>query len=170
MRSLYCLGILLIPSAIIINTHEMLSDSIRPMFNLILASLGGALFLAWLILRQAERRRNSKVLQYLLVFMGIFVFFSSWNVLWKASEELLSSYYERRGETDVADGFNYFYPGASGMGYANGFTSFPIDVREVLIFGGFPALFLVMPLGLILTFRNQQGEQSVPPKSDRAGG
>jgi hypothetical protein len=93
--------------------------------------------------------------------VSVFLFFATWIVLWFVSEQLLIDHYLRvRGSGDT--GYNYFYPGASGMGYAEGLARPDKILSRVLWFGGIGALLLSVPFGALLTGFKRQREQDGP--------
>ncbi|MBB5353939.1 hypothetical protein HNR46_004209 [Haloferula luteola] len=174
MRTLICIGILLAVAAAFFAVHDMLSATITSMFRLGVGSMLIALSLAAIILRWVESRDFGLFRSTASSAAVVFLFFGTWISLWFVSEQLLIDHYLRvRGGGDT--GYNYFYPGASGMGYAEGLSQPDKILGRVLRVGGVGALLLSIPFGAILTAYKRQSEQGVAPQpaarseSDLAG-
>jgi len=155
MRTLVCIGILLAIAAAFFAVHEMVSGPITSMFQLAVGAMLIALILSAPILRSIEKRDCGVIRATALSFVSVFVFFAIWIVLWFVSEQLLIDHYLRvRGGGDT--GYNYFYPNASGVCYAEGLSRPDKIPGRVLRVGGFGALLLYVPFGAILTaFKTQ---------------
>ena len=159
MRSLICTGFLLAIAAIFFGFHEMLSTTIPSMFRMAVASAIVAGLIAFLIFTWTEKRKFGFVASAALSGISVFLFFGVWIALWFISEQVLIDHYLRvRGGGDT--GYSYFYPGASGMGYADGLSKPGRILSKILWTGGIGAFALSIPFGLILThFKNQSGHQ-----------
>lgn len=161
MRSLVCIGILLVIGAVFFAVHDMLSKTIPSMFQLAVGSMLIAAILAVIILRWTERRQFGFAGASALAGITVFLFFATWIVLWFISEQILIDHYVRvRGGGDT--GYNHFYPAASGMGFAEGFSRPGNILSRVLRVGGIGALLLSTPFGAILTAFKRQSEQGAP--------
>lgn len=160
MRTLICIGILLAIAAGFLVVHEMVSGAITSMLQLAVGSMLFAVSLSALMLRRAEKRDLGLLRSAAVSGVSVFLFFATWIVLWFVSEQLLIDHYLRvRGGGDT--GYNYFYPEASGMGYAEGLSQPGRIVSRVVSIGGIGALLLGVPFGAILTaFKNEAGEQA----------
>jgi hypothetical protein len=163
MRTLVCIGILIAIAAAFFAVHDMLSRTIPSMLRLAVGSMVIALSLAAIILRLVERRDFGPFRSTAFSAVAVFLFFGTWIALWFVSEQILIDHYLRvRGGGDT--GYNHFYPGASGMGYAEGLSQPDKIVSRVLRVGGFGALLLSVPFGAILTAFKRQSEQGVAPQ------
>jgi hypothetical protein len=158
MRTLVCIGILLAIATAFFGVHDMLSRTIPSMLQLAVGSSLIALILTAVILRWVENRDFGLLRATAFSAASVFLFFSTWIVLWFVSEQLLIDHHLRvRGGGDT--GYNYFYPGASGMGYAEGLSQPNKVFGRVLKVGGVGALLLSVPFGAILTAFRRQSEQ-----------
>lgn len=163
MRTLICIGILLAVAAAFFAVHDMLSATITSMFRLGVGSMLIALCLPAIILRWVEKQGFGLFRTTAFSASAVFLFFGTWIALWFVSEQLLIDHYLRvRGGGDT--GYNYFYPGASGMGYAEGLSQPVRILSRVLRVGGVGALLLSVPFGAILTAFKRQSEQGVAPQ------
>jgi hypothetical protein len=130
--------------------HDMLSRTIPSMLRLAVASAVVATLIAFLIMRWTEKRRFGFQKTAALAGVSVFIFFGVWIALWFTSEQVLIDCYLRTdGGGDM--GSNYFYPGASGMGYAEGLSKPWSVVRKILWIGGIGSFVLSVPFGAILT-------------------
>ena len=160
MRTLVCIGILLAIAAAFFAVHDMVSRTIPSMLRLAVGSMLIGISLTAIIMRWTEKRDLGLFRATALSGFSIFLFFATWIVLWFVSEQLLIDHYLRvRGGGDT--GYNYFYPGASGMGYAEGLSQPAKILSRVLQIGGFSALLLSLPFGAILTAFKRQSEHDV---------
>lgn len=158
MRSLICTGCLLSVAAMFFGVHDMLSRTIPSMLRLAIASAILASLIAFLIMRWTEKSRFGFQKTAALAGVSVFVFFGVWIALWFTSEQVLIDYYLRtRGGGDT--GYNYFYPGASGMGYAEGLSNPWRIVRRIFWIGGIGSFVFSVPFGTILTRYKNPSEQ-----------
>jgi len=161
MRTLICIAILLAVAAAFFAVHDMLSATITSMFRLGVGSMLIALSRAAIILRWVEKRDFGLFRTTAFSAAAVFLFLGTWIALWFVSEQLLIDHYLRiRGGGDT--GYNYFYPGASGMGYAEGLSQPDKILSRVLRVGGVGALLLSVPFGAILTAFIRQESESGP--------
>jgi hypothetical protein len=161
MRTLICIGILLAVAAAFFAVHDMLSATITSMFRLGIGSMLIALILVAIILRWVEKRDFGLFRATAFSAVSVFLFLGTWISLWFVSEQLLIDHYLRvRGGGDT--GYNYFYPGDSGMGYAEGLSQPDKILNRVVRVGSFGALLLSVPFGAILTAFKRQSEQDAP--------
>lgn len=169
MRSLVCAGILLAIGSAFLTLHELVSSPITSMFRLAVGAMLIAVLLAFLILRWVETRRFGLIGATGFAGLSVFVFFATWIVLWFVSEQCLIDHYLRiRGGGDT--GYNYFYLGASGMGYAEGLSKPDKIFTRVIQVGGIGALLLCVPFGAILTaFKGQSEPDQTTPISGLLG-
>ena len=157
MRTLVCIGILLAVAAAFFAVHDMLSRTIPSMLRLAVGSMLIALGLTGVILRWVEKREFGLFQTAAFSAASTFLFFATWIALWFVSEQLLIDHYLHvRGGGDT--GYNYFYPGASGMGYAVGLSQPDRILSLVLRVGSVGALLLSVPFAAILTAFKGQSE------------
>ena len=129
------------------------------MLQLAVASMVIATIVASFILRWVEKRGFGFFGATASAGVSVFLFFAAWIVLWFVAEQLrIDHYLGVRGAGDT--GYNYFYPGASGMGYAEGLSKPGKILSRVLWIGGIGALVLSVPFGAILTASKQPRERS----------
>jgi len=158
MRSAFCVGTVLLIGAAFFVVHDMLSSTIPPMLQLGISSMLISAIVAYFIFRFAQKRQLNIIFSSCLAGVAVFSFFSIWIVLWFVSEQLLIDHYLRvRGGGDT--GYNYFYPGASGMGYAEGLSEPSAILKRVVSVGTPAAIFLAAPFGAILTSFKWKSEQ-----------
>jgi|GEM_PF-2093577 len=164
MRPAICTGILLILSIAFLIFHEMLMQTWRPMFMLILLSFAIALVLAYVAFRVSQLRSQSRLQSILLSCAAVFLFSIALSVLWAVSEEGLIHYYLATYGPDDTGG-RYFYPGNSGMGYARGLSR-PFDlIAGIVVRGICFATLLGVPLGFIIDAKNKESEQGGAPNA-----
>ena len=160
MRTLVCIGILLTIAAGFFAIHEIVSGIITSMFQLAVGSMLIAVSLSAFALRWTEKRDFGLFRSAVSSGISVFLFFATWIVLWFVSEQLLIDHYLRvRGGGDT--GYNYFYPEASGMGYAEGLSRPFKILSRILWVGGIGSLLLSVPFGAILTAFKNPNEQGV---------
>ena len=150
MKTFIQLAILVAASSVFVALHEMLCQTWRPMFWLIILSSSIALIPAFLLFRAANR---SGISNWKRVFMGTLAvptFIIVWNVCWAISEEALIRYYVATYGYDDTGG-RYFYPGNSGMGYADGLGRPLHTLLQTLGAAGIGSLILGLPLGILST-------------------
>lgn len=121
LRLIPCLGL----AALVLWHHEQGAHTWTPMFRLILAALALSTVLAWGLFHRALKATTRRQ-WYMRHVLAVFVFFASWIIFWAAAEEGLIAWSLAQYGPDDSGG-RYFYPGHSGMGYANGF-SFPFSL------------------------------------------
>jgi hypothetical protein len=165
MRSLICTGCLIAVAALFFGVHDMLNRTIPSMLRLAVASAVVATLIAFLIMRWTEKSRHGFQKSVALAGASVFIFFGVWIALWFTSEQVLIDYYLRtRGGGDT--GYNYFYPGASGMGYAEGLSNPWSVVRRILWIGGIGSFVLSVPFGTILTRYKTEANKSCEATGD----
>jgi len=137
----------LIAGALVIWAHEHFAQTWAPMFHLICLSLALSAAIAWWFFRRAlkaTRQRQWKARHCL----AVFVFFASWILFWAVAEEALIAWTLAEYGNDDTGG-RYFYPGHSGMGYADGLRH-PIRLLWKIGLLALPAAWLIgMPMALI---------------------
>jgi len=82
--------------------------------------------------------------------LAVPTFIIVWNVCWAISEEALIRYYVATYGYDDTGG-RYFYPGNSGMGYADGLGRPLHTLLQTLGAAGIGSLILGLPLGILST-------------------
>ena len=145
-----CIAALLAIAAVFFAIHDMLSRTIPSMFKLAVGSMLIAAIPAAMTLRWTEKREFGVIRASALCGLSVFMFFSTWIVLWFVSEQLLINH-NLRVLGDGDNGYNYFYPGASGMGYAEGLARPDKIISRVIWVGSIGTLLLSVPFGAILT-------------------
>ena len=159
MKPLFCTLILLILSAVFLWQYDMLMQTWRPMFLLILASFSIALIIAHFGFRRAEIRSSSRKETIIYSCLAVFLFITSLNLLWAISEEGLIHYYlATYGQDDT--GGRYFYPGNSGMGYAQGLSEPFSLISGILLVSISLAGTLGIPLSFILTHKAKKANKA----------
>jgi hypothetical protein len=152
MKPYIQLFILIALSAVFMALHEMLSQTWSPMFWLIIISMAIALIPAFLLFRAADRAGTPNWKRLVLGALGVTTFIFIWNVGWALSEEGLIHYYVATYGHDDTGG-RYFYPGASGMGYADGLGRPLHTFLETLRAAAIGTLVLGLPFG-VLSLKN----------------
>ena len=159
MSPTICTAILLILSVAFLVLHEMMMQTWRPMFMLILISFGVALLIAHFGFKRAEIQSSSRrqVIKYSC--LAVFLFVAIANILWAVSEEGLIHYYlATYGQDDT--GGRYFYPGNSGMGYAQGLNS-PFELITGIAFRSFLlAVILGLPLSVLIELKQNKANNA----------
>lgn len=165
MKTFIQLAILIAASSAFMALHEMLCQTWQPMFWLIILSLLIALVPAFLLFRAANRSGISNWKRLLMGTLAVPAFIIVWNVCWAISEQGLIHYYVATYGYDDTGG-RYFYPGNSGMGYADGLGRPLHTLLQTLAAAGVGSLVLGVPLGIFSTKNNkesEQGEAGQPP-------
>ena len=149
MKPLFSTLILLVLSAIFLWQYDVLMQTWRPMFILILTSFSIALIIAYFGFRKAEIRSSSRKQSIIYSSLTVFLFIAILNFLWAISEEGLIHYYlATYGQDDT--GGRYFYPGNSGMGYAKGLSNPFSLISGILLVSISLAGILGIPFSFIL--------------------
>jgi hypothetical protein len=165
MKTFAQLAILITASSAFMTLHEKLCQTWTPMFRLIILSLLIALIPAYLLFRAANRGGISNWKRLVIGTLAVPTFIIVWNVCWAISEEGLIHYYVATYGYDDTGG-RYFYPGNSGMGYADGLARPIRTLLKTLGAAGIGTLVLGVPLGILSTKKNkesEQGEAGQPP-------
>jgi hypothetical protein len=150
MKTFIQLAILIAASSAFIALHEMLCQTWQPMFWLIILSSLIALIPAFLLFRAANHSVISNRKRILVGTLAVPAFIIVWNVCWALSEEALIHYYVATYGYDDTCG-RYFYPGNSGMGYADGLGRPLHTLFQTLGAAGIGSLVLGLPLGILST-------------------
>lgn len=158
MKPAICTAILLLLGSGVLVLHEMLMQTWQPMFVLILLSFSVALVVAFIGFRRSEAQARTVRQAIILSCFTVFAFSTVWGLVWAVSEEGLVHYYlATYGQDDT--GGRYFYPGASGMGYAKGLSR-PVDLMFwTLLRGVILAAIIGIPLGFIVAPKKNRSEQ-----------
>lgn len=166
MRPAICTAILFLISIGFLVLHELFMAPWRPMFVLILLSFAVSLVVAFLAFRRSAAQ--ARTVGQAIIFSCITVFLSSTvlSLVWAVSEEGLIHYYLATYGRDENEG-RYFYPGNSGMGYAEGLSR-PADlIFWTLVRGISLAAIIGVPLGFIIAPRKTDSEQDGGGRSSR---
>ena len=137
--------------------HEKICQTWQPMFWLIILALLIALITAFLLFRAANRSEIPNWKRITMGALAVPAFIIVWNVCWAISEEGLIHYYVATYGYDDTGG-TYFYPGNSGMGYADGLGRPVHTLLQTLGAAGIGTLVLGVPLG-ILSSKKHKSEQ-----------
>ncbi len=164
MKTFIQLAILIAASSAFMALHEMICQTLQPMFWLIILSLLIALIPALLLFRAANRSEISNWKRLAMGTLAVPAFIIVWNVCWAISEEGLIHYYVATYGYDDTGG-RYFYPGNSGMGYADGLGRPLYTLLQTIGAAGIGSLVLGLPLGMLST-KNNQSEQGGGGNSD----
>ena len=157
MKTFIQLAILIAASSAFMALHEMLCQTWQPMFWLIILSLLIALVPSFLLFRAANRSGISNWKRLLMGTLAVPAFIIVWNVCWAISEQGLIHYYVATYGYDDTGG-RYFYPGPSGMGYADGLGRPLHTLLQTLAAAGVGSLVLGVPLGIFSTKNNKESE------------
>jgi uncharacterized membrane protein len=166
MKTFIQLAILVAASSVFMALHEMLCQTWQPMFWLIILSSLIALIPAFLLFRAANRSGISNWKRIFVGTLAVPAFIIVWNVCWAISEEALIHYYVATYGYDDTGG-RYFYPGNSGMGYADGLGRPLHTLLQTLGAAGIGSVILGLPLGILST-KNQKATKPLHPTAGNA--